>query len=204
MTTLLSKVNVNYLKICLKSFIDGDEERAYASPFRFEKTGDDIRIEYSVKDLHICRGKSSRFEELWNDLITWLGKSKTCTSCGQLSFDIKPLDLCFPCSYSFMCSVPDDDCAICKEHLNTLPVCLTLCNHYFHIKCLMRLQAINHEKINDMDEDDEDEDCWNISCPLCRGIINPSAPESYTFRIKNTIAKGVGGNTTHLHVPNNN
>ena len=173
--------------------MDNDDLRNPVSvgTFIFFKSDDETVIKLSMgHGHHVCRGKTSMFEELWDCVITQLGRGKMCTSCGDLSFDPKPWGLCFSCSGAFICNVPNDDCGICREHLNTLPVCRTVCNHYFHIKCLMLLQDSQGSK--------EDREEWEIYCPLCRGIINPYNALRQECRIKNIISKGLTKETFYL------
>jgi hypothetical protein len=45
----------------------------------------------------------------------------------------------------------DYDCAICLSSVNNLNMCITECNHKFHISCLLKVK--------------------NNECPLCRAKL---------------------------------
>ena len=52
----------------------------------------------------------------------------------------------------------EENCPICLSHIDSKDVCVTECNHKFHLKCILQSTAKT----------------WgNSNCPLCRNILLP-------------------------------
>ncbi len=99
-------------------------------------------------------------------LLKLIKRINYCISCE--SFDVFSTlcdKWCKECYFMDMYKRPDDKCSICMEHLSELPIFLTECKHYFHIKCLHGLSqhACQYEHCTKNNKK---------KCPLCRSLFS--------------------------------
>lgn len=111
---------------------------------------------------HIICVHAPKLKTVFTQFFEHVNRIRWCSSCGNFSWSHQystKLELCEHCIFEEICSSVNEEihtCAICQEDGRRM--FRTNCNHYFHRKCLTKIQPDN----------------IGPRCPLCRAYLDPA------------------------------
>ena len=124
--------------------------------------------------LHL--GKVKKGASVVEFILNAFKQIRKCISCEQWQFKLPSKGFCKKCIIEMLLKVPDENCAICHEHLSSYMTFKTKCNHYFHYKCLDKVKT---EKLIYYTTDEYDGLQYEVldgmrikKCPMCRSHVN--------------------------------